>query len=150
MNRALCLVVASLALGGCHKHESPEEQIRKVLDDGAAALEARDAKKAAEVLSDAYKDDAGRDKQKVKGLAFFALQQGPVLVSLQKVDIKVDGDHAAVALKVLAVQGNPTLKTAADLLPSNARAFDLTLSLAHEDDGWRVTAIDGLHAGGLE
>src|SRR4051812_29900964 len=100
-----------------------------MLDAGAAALEARDAQKAAAVLADDYKDKSGRTKDKLKGLTFFALQQGPVLVSMQNVIIDVAGDSAHVKMKALAVQGNSELKTAADLLPTNAKAFDLTLDV---------------------
>ena len=139
------LVMLSLA---CAKKETPEAQIRKVLDEGAAALEAQDAPRAAEVLSDAYKDGSGRTKDKLKGLAFFALQQGPVLVSMQTVDIQVDGQTAAVTMKVLAIQGSPVLKTAKDLLPTNARSFDLKLTMVKEGD-WKVATLDGLPRGGM-
>lgn len=138
-----------LALASCATKETPEAQIRKLLDDGAAALEARDAARAAETLSESYRDGAGRTKDKLKGLAFFALQQGPVLVSMQTVDIAVDGARARVTMKVLAIQGSPELKTAKDLLPTNARSFDLTLTMVKDDGDWRVAAIDGLPRGGM-
>src|SRR5687767_15863786 len=103
--RTLFIVSFAFALVACSPKETPEQQIRKVLDEGAAALEARDSDRAAKTLSDSYKDTAGRDKQKLKGLAFFALQQGPVLVSMQTVDIQLDGkDKANVSMKVLAIQ----------------------------------------------
>jgi hypothetical protein len=146
---ALVACVA-LAATACRDKETPEAKIKKVLDEGVAALEARDASRAADVLSDEYGDKKGRDKQKLKQLAFFALQQGPVLVATQSADIQVDGARATVAMKVLAVQGNAELKTAADLLPSNARAFDLTLTLVKEGSDWKVKAIDGLSGGGWD
>ena len=141
---ALAGVLAGALAVGCAKKESPEVLIRKALDDGAAALEARDSDKAAQVLSDSYKDDRKRTKKQLKQLAFFALQQGPLLVSMQNVDIKVDGDQAHATLKVLAVQGSAELKTAKDLLPQNARAFDLDVALAKQDGAWKVTARNGL------
>src|SRR4051794_11850510 len=126
MLRTLVIGLA-LVFGACTPKETPEQQIRKVLDQGAAALEARDAKAAADVLDDAYADSAKRTKKQLQQLAFFALQQGPVLVSMQNVDITVDGANATASLKVLAVQGSPTLKSTKDLLPTNARSFDLTV-----------------------
>ena len=145
------LLLASLVLVslGCAKQETPEAQIRKVLDEGAAALEAQDAPRAAKVLSESYKDSAGRTKDKLKGLAFFALQQGPVLVSLQTVDIQVNGTRADVTMKVLAIQGSPVLKSAKDLLPTNARSFDLKLAMTQENGAWQVAAINGLPGGGM-
>src|SRR5689334_17534989 len=107
----VALVMVPFALA-CAKKEPPEVQIRKMLDAGAASLEARDAKAAAETLSDDYLDKSGRTKDKLKALTFFALQQGPVLVSMQNVDIKMNGDdRAKVSMKVLAVQGSSELKT---------------------------------------
>lgn len=149
MRTFLVAAVAVLSISACSPKETPEQQIRKVLDEGAAALEARDSDRAAETLSDSYKDSAGRDKSKLKGLTFFALQQGPVLVSMQTVDIQLDGkDKANVSMKVLAIQGSATLKTAKDLLPTNARSFDLKIAMAKEGSDWRVASIDGIHVGG--
>lgn len=146
----LALLALLVGLGAaCAKKESPEVQIRKVLDEGAAALEARDAPRAAETLSDTYKDGKGRTKDKLQALAFFALQQGPVLVSMQTVDIKVaGGDKASMSMKVLAIQGSSELKTAKDLLPTNARSFDLTIAMVKEGSDWKVASIDGIPGGG--
>lgn len=142
------LLLAALALAACSPKETPEQQIRKVLDEGAAALEARDSDRAAKTLSDAYKDSAGRDKSKLKGLTFFALQQGPVLVSMQTVDIQLDGkEKANVSMKVLAIQGSATLKSAKDLLPTNARSFDLKIAMVKEGE-WKVASIEGINVGG--
>lgn len=144
--------LGALVVGvGCRKQETPEAQIRKVLDAGVAALEARDVDAAAALLAEGYEDDAGRTRTRLKQLAFFALQQGPVLVSLQSVDVQVQGDAATVSLQALAVQGAGELKSARDLLPTNARAFNLTARLIRDDDAWLITALDNLgRVGGLE
>lgn len=141
-----CLLLLGLT-AACRAKETSEVLIRKTLDAGAAALEARDVEGASAVLADDYKDDRGRSRKQLKQLAFFALQQGPVLVSMQSVDIHVEGMVADVTMKVLAVQGSAELKTARDLLPTNARAFDLTLRMTNTTDGWKVAAINGLGGG---
>lgn len=147
MRTLVALAVFSIA--ACSPKETPEQEIRKVLDEGAAALEARDSDRAAKTLSETYKDSSGRDKQKLKGLAFFALQQGPVLVSMQAVDTQLDGkDKANVSMKVLAIQGSATLKSAKDLLPTNARSFDLKIAMVREDGDWKVASIEGINVGG--
>lgn len=137
-------MLVALVGTGCTERESPEAKIRKVLDAGVTALEARDVDAAAATLAEGYKDDGGRTKTQLKRLAFFALQQGPVLVALQSVDVTVEKGAATAKLKVLAVQGSAQLKSARDLLPTNARAFDLVVRLVDKDDDWLVTAIDGL------
>jgi hypothetical protein len=58
----------------------------------------------------------------------------------------VEGKSATATIKALAMQGSGELKTAADLLPTNARAFDLTLRFSKESGDWMVTAIDGDNA----
>jgi hypothetical protein len=147
---SLALRVLFLALGllgaSCAKKATEEDQVRKVIDEGVAALEARDSARAAETLAEDYSDARGRTRDKLKRIAFFVLQQGPVLVRLSDVQIKVEGKSATATIKALAMQGSGELKTAADLLPTNARAFDLTLRFSKESGDWLVTALDGDNA----
>jgi hypothetical protein len=148
--RWLIAFVVVVALG-CAKKDSPEAQIKKVIDDGIAGLEDRDADKAAETLADDYADKSHRTKKQLKQLAFFALQQGPLIVAVQDEHVHVDGDTGTVELHLLAVQGNAQLKSASDLLPSNAKTFALTLHFAKQGSVWKVSSIDGLGgAAGLE
>ncbi|HEY4224114.1 MAG TPA: hypothetical protein VGO62_22320 [Myxococcota bacterium] len=145
--RTLLVAFVALCALSCSKPETPEAQIQKLLDRGAKALEDKDAAAAADTLSDRYGDNAHHNKQQLKQLAFFALQQGPLLVSFQTVDIHVDGAHATAKLAVLAVQGSATIVSPKDLLPSNARAYNLSLRLEKDGKDWKIDAIDGL--GGL-
>jgi hypothetical protein len=150
MRSALLLALAFSLCTSCAKKENDEAKIKKLLDTGVAALEARDSKGAAALLADDYRDAKGRTKDKLKGLTFFVLQQGPILVKLGDVGVTVQGDNAVATLRALAVQGSGQLKTAADLLPTNARAFDLTVKLVRDGSGWLVTAVDGDGSSGFD
>lgn len=141
--RVLCGVLCAVLCAACAR-ESPEARIRRSLDDAVAALAAKDAKGAGAALADDYADAGKRAKKDLVRLAFFAVQRGPVFVRLQSVDTEVRGETASTRLEVLAVQGAPEIKSAADLLATNARTFQLTLSWRKDGADWRVTRIDGL------
>lgn len=131
-------------LAGACARDSPEARIRRTLDEAVAALAAKDVSGAGAALDDAYADAGKRSKKDLVRLAFFALQRGPVFVRLQSVDTEVKGETASTHLEVLAVQGAPEVKSAADLLATNARTLELTLSWKKHGADWRVTRIDGL------
>lgn len=137
--------VALVALGACAR-EDDQTAILKVLDEGVAGLEERDVARAKKTLSENYKDKLGRSRQSMSQLAFLATQRGPIAISLRNIQIAVDGDAATVTLHALALQGGAELleaKALKDLLPTRGRDFALTIALAREDGGWKVTAIDG-------
>ena len=142
--RWLAALACGVLLAAACAKESPEAKIRRALDDAVAALAAKDAKGAGAVLADDYADTGKRSKTDLVRLAFFALQRGPVFVRLNSVETDVMGDTAATRLEVLAVQGAPEVKSAADLLATNARTFELTLAWKRDGGDWQVTRIDGL------
>lgn len=138
-----------LALGG--GAVSAEDQIRAVLTDGVAALEAQNVGAAGDLLHEDYKDNGGRTKSALKGISFMALRRGPVLIGLTTVDItvpepKAKATTATAVVQGVVLQGTPGLEVAKDLLPTRGRAFDVTVRFARVDDEWQVTAIDGLSA----
>lgn len=154
--RLLSFAVAlacGLLLGACSKTpETPEQQIQKVLAAGVSALETKDIGAAGDLLADGYRDARGRDKKRMKAIAFVVLRRGPVRLSLSDEVVEVDesGTRATVRAKVRALQTAGAPETVGGLLP-RGRAVEVELSLVKEGDEWRVTAIDGDGVGaGLE
>ncbi len=144
-------VVTFLVLVLSPKPLSAEDQIRKVIDDGVAALEAADVKGATTLLHEDYRDESGRTKDALKGVTFMALRRGPLVVGLTKVDVTVAGESARAVVQGVALQGHAEVKVARDLLPQRGRAFDATVAFRRVDhDTWRVTAIDGISAAFLD
>jgi len=142
------LTVCGLTLGMVTACEREDDQtaILKVLDEGVAGLEERDVARAKKTLSENYKDKLGRSRQTMSQLAFLATQRGPIAISLRDIQVVIDGDAATVTMHALALQSGAELleaKALKDLLPTRGRDFALTISLAREDGGWKVTAIDG-------
>lgn len=146
----LSLVVGLLvALAGCSEKQTPEQQIRAVLEEGVKALEAKDIGAAGDLLSDSYKDASGRDKKRMKGIAFVVLRRGAVRVALsdEVIEVEPSGARAKVSAKVRALQTTGAPETVGDLVP-RGRAVDVELHLVKEDGEWRVTAINGDGVGG--
>ena len=143
--RAVVVVVVGLALsvGACTKKSSDEEQIRAALHEGAAALNASDSARAAEILSEAYVDANGRKRDQMKKLAFQLLRRERLLVSLADVSTTIDGDDAAAVVTALVLASPPEVMTIADLVPENAKSLHLDIRLKRAEGSWKVTAIDG-------
>ncbi len=146
---AACAVLVATLLCACSR-ETPEAKMRRALDEAVAALAAKDAKGAGAILADDYADGAKRTKKDLVRLGFFALQRGPVFVRLQGVTTTVEGERATSEVTVLAVQGAPEVASAADLLDTNARTFELTLTWRDDGGAWRVTRVDGLPSLSME
>ncbi|MCC7110899.1 MAG: hypothetical protein IT382_16520 [Deltaproteobacteria bacterium] len=141
----LCaLLIGPVGLSvGCHR-DRPEDLIRRTLENAIEALGKKDARQAGAALADDFVDDAGRTKKELVRLAFLALQRGPVFVKVSSLDTQVAGSSATSQVQVLAVQGAAQVQSAADLLDTNARRFDLTLSWRKEGSDWLLTRVDGL------
>lgn len=142
-------IVLFLTLIFGKKQVSPEDQIKALLQEGVAALEAQDVGRAAVLLHDDYKDQAGRTKSALKGVSFMAVRRGPIFIAFSDVNVTVPpaGTSASAAITGFVLQGQPEVKVARDLIPQRGRAFDVTVALTRVDDEtWRVTAIDGLSA----
>lgn len=137
------VAIAVLLLAGCTEKLSDEEQIRRVLDQGVAHLEAGDSASAADLLSERYLDSTRRDRTTMKRIAFFILRRGPVRIALKDVVIDVEGNKATARFVAWGLQGAAEINTLSDVLPTGARQMQLDVKLAREDDDWRVTAIDG-------
>ncbi len=137
------LAIAALALGSACSGPSDEQRILDLVKDGAAALEAGEVDEAADALSDAYADASGRSKRDMVRLAAFALRQGRVRIWLREPQVEVRGAEAELRLVAFALQTNSTVEELADLIPTDARRFELALTLRREGRRWKVVAIDG-------
>jgi hypothetical protein len=136
------VVLGGLLTSGCHE-EPAEAAVRRVLDDGVAAIHARDVDRAARHLSRAYHDRFGNTATEIRQLAFALLRRGPLYVLLRDTKVEVDGATARVTATAYAVQGQPELRSLGDLVPRDADRLELTLTFALEDGRWRLRSVDG-------
>jgi hypothetical protein len=138
----LLAAAGAMATSGCTR-ETPEAAIRRILDDGCDALQARDVARAVRHLSPDYRDKLSRTNQQMRGLAFWVLRRGPVTVFLRDTKIEVKGDAATVTTTAHAFLGRTEINRLADLVPQGAQRFELTVGFALERGSWKVRAIDG-------
>jgi hypothetical protein len=138
----LLATAGAVATPAC-KRETPEAAIRRVIDDGCAALQERDVARAVRHLSPEYKDKLSRTNQQMRGLAFWVLRRGPVTVFLRDTKIEVAGEAATVTTEAHTFLGRTEINRLADLIPQGAQKFDLTIKFAREGGDWKVRAIDG-------
>jgi len=127
------LVVALLA---CGAELTPEDEVRGVLAALEAAAEAGDTRDFSELVSAAYEDPYGHDREKLKGfVAFHVMRSGrgrEVIVRVRDVSFP-EPERAAVTLAVgLAGAGS---RSAAGGVGTSVYAVDL--DLAREGDAWR-------------
>jgi hypothetical protein len=123
------------ALAGCGAAPTPEDEVRAALGALEAAAESGDASAFAELVSAAYEDPYGHDREKLRAfVAYHVLQSGrgrEVIVRVRDVTF-TDPTRAVVTLAVglAGARGSRGL---------GAEVYAVDLDLVREDDAWRVS-----------
>jgi hypothetical protein len=130
------LVALVFAVGlGCDAPPTPEQEVRAVLDALEAAAERGDASAFAELVSPAYSDPYGHDRDGLRAfVAFQVMRSGrgrEVIVRVRDVSFP-EPERAVVALSVgfAGARGN---------LGLGAEAYAVDLDVLREGDAWRVS-----------
>jgi hypothetical protein len=135
MNRGPFLALLLAALFGCGEAPTPEQEVRAVLDALEAAAEGGDASAFADLVSAAYSDPYGHDRERLRAfVAFHVMQSGrgrEVIVRVRDVTF-TDPARAVVTLAVglAGAQGARGL---------GAEVYAVDMDLVREDDAWRVS-----------
>ncbi len=140
----LLLAVVAVACGS----DSAEEQIRRVIERGEHAAEERDVRDLAKLVSEEYRDQAGRTKAEVLGIVrYYFLRSGSVHILSKIRGIRVsERDHAEAELLV-AVAAKPIGGVEA-LRDLKAELHSLRLEFGRQADGkWRVVSGERRSAG---
>lgn len=138
MFHLLMLLIPFIALTGCSEKDSPERQIRAMIDRAESVLEARDLFDARSLLSDSYKDNEKRTKQAlVRLLSGYFLRNKSIhlLVQIDRIDLS-DPQRPKVRL-YSAMAGKPFADFEA-LLALRAALYRFDLELIREQDEWRI------------
>lgn len=132
--RFVVACVLALALG-CGAPPTPEQEVRSVLDALEAAAERGDASAFAELVSPAYSDPYGHDRDGLRAfVAFEVMRSGrrrEVIVRVRDVSF-TDPARAVVELSV----GFAGARGAGGL---GAEVYAVDMDLRHEDGAWRVS-----------
>ena len=136
-----------MLVAGCGESNTPEEEIRALVDQAEAAAEDRDAAALRELVADDYRDPDGRDAGNLRSFLHGYLVMHPSLNLLTRIDsIELEGTEQARVAVTVGMLG----RTAGDDADWNLAGdvYRLDLRLAREDGGdWRVIRA-GLRDGG--
>jgi len=129
---------ALLALAGCGDADSPEQQVREVIGQMEAAVEARDVSALLAHLSEDYRDPNGSGPQEASRYArgyFIANQSIHLLTRIESLEFPSDGEARAKVLVGMVGQDADAAATwdlAADL-------YQFKIALRREGGEWQVT-----------
>ena len=135
----LCLAAALFVLW-----PTDTGRIRKLIKEGAGAVESRDREGVMEKVSFNYRDDHGMTYLSLREVVKRELQRlSEISIEYENLEIRVSGDTATAQLdlRVIAASGNEKGYLIGDI-KSPAR---LKLILDKEHTKWRVVRIEGFH-----
>ena len=135
-SRLIVMVMPLLALCACGETTPPEEAIRAWVDRGHAAAEEKDRGALLDMVSPAYADARGNDRDDLSNmLRLIFLRQNRIALVLRIDEIEViDGTAAEIALQV-GMAG-----TDGSLLGFDADAYRFEMELVRNDDDWQLIA----------
>lgn len=147
MPLAVLAACAALWLGACAAGDSPEAEVRAVVDEAERAAEARDVGALLDLVAADYRDDRGNQRgelrQYVRGY-FVAHQSIHLLTRVDSVELPAT-DLARVRATVAMLGRQAESESAWDLA---AEVYDFDITLAREEGDWRVTRAEWRRAGG--
>ena len=97
----IATLVAIGALAGCGDADSPEQQVRAVIDEMEAAAEARDVGELMEHLSEDFRDVNGMGAEEAARYArgyFIANQSVHLVTRVERIEFPTDGEARARVL----------------------------------------------------
>ena len=133
---AALLCCATTLLAACAKPDSPEAQILAVVQEAEEAAEARDASRLFELIAPDYRDPRGYGADELRRYLrgwLVAHQSVRLLTRVESIEFPAE-DLARLSVTVGMV-GRESGGEAWDLA---ADVHDLDVTLAREDDEWRV------------
>lgn len=131
------MIFALATLAACGSGDSPEQQVRAVIDQMETAAENRDVGELTEHLSESYSDANGNGPAEVARYLrgyFIANQSIHLLTRVEQLDFPTDDEARARVL--VGMVGREAAATREWDLAADLHAFDI--SLRREDGAWKV------------
>jgi hypothetical protein len=136
--RLFATLMALATLAACGDADSPEQQVRAVIEQMELAAENRDVGELGEHLSADFRDTNGRSAEEVARYLrgyFIANQSVHLLTRIEQLEFPTDGEARAQVL-VGMVGREADAATQWDLA---ADLHTFKIALRREDDEWKVT-----------
>lgn len=136
MALAITLMALGLGLSAC-RHEPPEQALRRTIADMQRAGEEH---RVSDVMDSVAEDFAGPDgmdqKQLQRFLTLISLQNRELGVTLGPMEVKMQGNRAAVAFTLAGSGGS------GGWLPDRGQIYDVETGWRLEDGEWRLISAN--------
>ena len=140
----VALLTVMLSVAACSsEQDSPEVQVRALLEQGEAAAEKRETGILRRMISEKYSDSQGQDKKAVEGLLrYYFLRNESIHLFMHIRQITIPRPDVAQAIVMVAMAAQPIADVEQiERLRADLHRFDL--SLAREENGeWKVTRAE--------
>ena len=143
----IATLVAIGALAGCGDANSPEQQVREVIEKMEVAAEARDVGELMEHLSGDFRDANGMGPEDAARYArgyFIANQSIHLVTRVEQIEFPTDGEARARVTVGMMGREAAAAADAIDLTSLAADLYEFKIALRREDDEWRVTFAEWL------
>lgn len=135
------------ALAGCGDANSPEQQVREVIEKMEVAAEARDVGELMEHLSGDFRDVNGMGPEEAARHArgyFIANQTIHLVTRVERIEFPTAGEARARVTVGMVGRDAAAAADAIDLTSLAADLYEFKIALRREDDEWRVTFAEWL------
>ena len=136
--RSLLAIAALALLTACSDEDSPEQQVRAVIEQMERAVEARDVGDVVALLSSEYRDAYGNTaddvSRRIRGY-FIANQSIHLLTRIEELSFPHPDEARATVL--VGMVGREADAAGAWNLATELRTFDVVF--IREDDDWKVS-----------
>lgn len=135
---SILALIMFIALTACGDEESPEQQVRAVIERMELAAEARDVGDVVALLSAQYRDGYGNGPDEISRAVrgyFIANQSIHLLTRVQEISFPQNDEARASVL--VGMVGREAAAANAWNLAADLYEFDIVL--LHEDGEWKIT-----------
>ena len=138
----MILLAAALICAGCGSSDSPEQQVRTVLEQMETAAEARDVGELMEHISEDYRDSNGLGPQEaaryVRGY-FIANQSIHLLTRVEDITFPIADEARAKVLVGMVGREAATTNDSSDWGDLAADIYQFEITFRREDEQWKVS-----------
>ena len=130
---AVVSIACITGLSACGGREAgPEEQLREWVNRGEAAAEAKQRRELIDMISPAYTDTRGSDRNDIENmLRVYFFRQSSITLLIRIEELRVFGDSAAEIELIVGMAGQNDA-----VLGFSADAYRFQLELERDGDDW--------------
>lgn len=143
--RLLLVGMACTSVAGCGEPPTePEEALRLWVAQGQAAAEEKDRRTLIDMISPAYADARGNDRDDIENkMRVYFLRQHKIALLTRTEELRVIGDSAAELVLAVGMAGSND-----GMLGFSADAYRFEIQLERDDERWQLLSARWGEMGG--